>query len=1043
MKSSATAKTIQIAFGPELWYDGNAPTLAEPSGRSSQIRLLSLQEINEETSTRSREAIANVISAIEPDSQASLVYILEGGPNGISLYFGLVAAAGVDIYEPMRDLRGTLEGQLPGVVFGERKDHSDVLSRFASAAYRGLAIGVPTLNESEKSDAENDTQGVDRLARSLLSSGLSSGDPNESYWQVVLVAEPLTSAEIRSRLDAAQSLASNLALLSRTSIQTGSNDSTQRSTSIGDSKTQGKNESRSENWGKNESASESKSWGENRGSSDTSSSSSRSKGTNTGGSQSKTVGNSTGSSLTTGANTSVSRSENVSLSKTQGTNYGITQEVVNKRNQWFLERLEKEIIPRLEKGLTKGLFRCALYLTSEDVSTYRRLKSAVRATYQGDAATINPISVLDLPSSWTMPVPNLPANKQKINTNFSTLMSFDSAIDNSAGTLWNSGEISLIAGLPQRELPGLRRRKCVSFAIDLPKGTREDALTLGPVIDFGRRFPIHQATLERKDLNKHIFITGVTGAGKTTTCLKLLKEARLPFLVLEPAKTEYRALVKNYPGDISFYRPNGDPAQSLRINPFALIRKGQHIKSHASFLKNVFATIFPLEASMPQMVEAAILESYKEKGWDISFDEWLDEGDPFDPKSQAWPTMSDMIRQLDRIIPTYNLGREFEEKYRGSLVSRLRGLVDGTLGDLLDVHQSIDWHDLLRRNVVIELEELQSGEDKALLMALILGAINEAIRDLHREDRTFRHLTLVEEAHRLLSKPEPGDSARAMAVEAFADMLAEVRKYGEGLIIADQIPAKLIPDVIKNTHTKIVHRLFAEDDRRTMAEAMMMDQDQRDFLPNLKTGEVIVFCGGWHGPAHVAIDSGKLRTDGEPLIDDSLYRIFQDQLWRSRYRYYPTLCILVEGEKSIPLDSSTFARFVSDGKRAWSMLIRLLSTPNSDDTNDKKRNSALKWLHRWLDHWLATMNPEILANTMVSVLIDSVPKARASVANPTPVIEDPLDTHEVEKFQLATRLLLEAIRELDVASNLKSVLASKNTAGILNRLRPLEHYRGL
>ena len=79
-------------------------------------------------------------------------------------------------------------------------------------------------------------------------------------------------------------------------------------------------------------------------------------------------------------------------------------------------------------------------------------------------------------------------------------------------------------------------------------------------------------------------------------------------------------------------------------------------------------------------------------------------------------------------------------------------------------------------------------------------------------------------------------------------MLAEVRKYGEGLIIADQIPAKLIPDVIKNTHTKIVHRLFAEDDRRTMGEAMMMDEEQRDFLPKLQVGEAIVFCGGWHGP---------------------------------------------------------------------------------------------------------------------------------------------------------------------------------------------------
>ena len=34
---------------------------------------------------------------------------------------------------------------------------------------------------------------------------------------------------------------------------------------------------------------------------------------------------------------------------------------------------------------------------------------------------------------------------------------------------------------------------------------------------------------------------GSPGSGKTTTCHRLLKEAgKVPFLVIEPAKTEYR-----------------------------------------------------------------------------------------------------------------------------------------------------------------------------------------------------------------------------------------------------------------------------------------------------------------------------------------------------------------------------------------------------------------------------------------------------------------------------------------------------------------------
>lgn len=44
----------------------------------------------------------------------------------------------------------------------------------------------------------------------------------------------------------------------------------------------------------------------------------------------------------------------------------------------------------------------------------------------------------------------------------------------------------------------------------------------------------------------HVFVTGVTGSGKTTTCHHLLRESMLPFLVIEPAKTEYRMLLEEY-----------------------------------------------------------------------------------------------------------------------------------------------------------------------------------------------------------------------------------------------------------------------------------------------------------------------------------------------------------------------------------------------------------------------------------------------------------------------------------------------------------------
>ena len=52
-------------------------------------------------------------------------------------------------------------------------------------------------------------------------------------------------------------------------------------------------------------------------------------------------------------------------------------------------------------------------------------------------------------------------------------------------------------------------------------------------------------------------------------------------------------------------------------------------------------------------------------------------------------------------------------------------------------------------------------------------------------------MIVIEEAHRLLRAGREGASAHA--VELFASLLAEIRAYGEGIVVAEQIPAKLRP----------------------------------------------------------------------------------------------------------------------------------------------------------------------------------------------------------------------------------------------------------
>ena len=169
------------------------------------------------------------------------------------------------------------------------------------------------------------------------------------------------------------------------------------------------------------------------------------------------------------------------------------------------------------------------------------------------------------------------------------------------------------------------------------------------------------------------------------------------------------------------------------------------------------------------------------------------------------------------------------------------------------------------------MEELKSPEDKALFMGFVLSRLSAVIKDEHRKNPNYRHLTLIEEAHRLLSKVEYGDSgSKKAAVETFTDLLAEVRKYGEGLIIVDQIPNKLAPEVLKNTNTKIIHKILAKDDKEAVGDTMLMDDKQKEYLSALEVGNAIVFTEHTEKPIHVHIR--QITDTSEEQIDNQVVR---------------------------------------------------------------------------------------------------------------------------------------------------------------------------
>ena len=148
------------------------------------------------------------------------------------------------------------------------------------------------------------------------------------------------------------------------------------------------------------------------------------------------------------------------------------------------------------------------------------------------------------------------------------------------------------------------------------------------------------------------------------------------------------------------------------------------------------------------------------------------------------------------MITEVGYGPELQADVRGFVDVRLRSLRTGSAGRFFEGGHPADISELLSRNAVLAIEDVANDEDKAFLIGTLIIRIVEHLR-LRAEGRpspapnALQHVLVIEEAHRLLRADREG--AGAHAVELFAGLLAEIRAYGEGLVIAEQIPAKLVP----------------------------------------------------------------------------------------------------------------------------------------------------------------------------------------------------------------------------------------------------------
>ncbi|OHV29039.1 ATPase [Pseudofrankia sp. EUN1h] len=519
--------------------------------------------------------------------------------------------------------------------------------------------------------------------------------------------------------------------------------------------------------------------------------------------------------------------------------------------------LLKATLTHLGDGLATGAWRTGVYLLGDDQS-YPRLAAAWRSVFSGVRSLPEPVRVHDLPEAvdlaqdWALPDqpgepgPGLYRRPFELQS------------------LLTTTQLAAYAHLPELETPGFMVETVARFDT-APADGRADGLPVGRIVQRGRELA-SEYRVSLASLTRHAFVAGVTGSGKSNTVLSLLAaadRAQVPFLVVEPTKTEYRALLAHPTiGPRLRVFTAGKLASPLLLNPFE-VPTGTAVSEHLDLVRAAFTAAFGMWTPLPQILERCLHEVYTDRGWDLRTNE-NSRLRPGDETALAYPTLADLTAKVKDVIPTLGYEDRIAGDMRAALVTRLEGLRAGGKGAMLDVVRSLPCEELFGQPTVLELEALGDDGDKAFLAALILIRLAE-YRRAQGQRPSLAHLLVIEEAHRLLANVQPTTSEesadpRGKAVETFSNLLSEIRAYGQGVIAADQIPVQLAAGVMKNTDLKIAHRIVSADDREAMGRAMVMDDDQIRALATLGVGEAAVFSTGEDAPMLVRI----------PLVKDRL-----------------------------------------------------------------------------------------------------------------------------------------------------------------------------
>lgn len=572
-------------------------------------------------------------------------------------------------------------------------------------------------------------------------------------------------------------------------------------------------------------------------------------------------------SKTTGISHSETTTEGRTDSTSRTSGQSISSNIVNKQIEAVAEQMSAHS-KRLETGKALGCWSVGVYLMAENRHEIQGASMQLKSITSGQGSTFEPIRIHHI--------------EDVIGDNISqTLGCFNSPIISIQGmgghfehpmgrhfsdlrTVLTTKELSYFVNFPLHSVPGINVVDVSpSFSMTEQKmGDGQKNISIGKLLWSGSSTDIH-INLPLDTLSRHALVCGVNGSGKTNTVLSILNgfmKADRPFFVIEPAKTEYVDWAIEYnktitdptkkinifiPGCEKYVKGNYTP-DKLRINPFEVINlpnSEMRVLSHIDRLKATFASAFPMQDILPVIMEHLLYKLYTDEH------QLLDKEDKASYMKNGFPTLSTINAPfIDNLMSEIGYAKENTQNISAALRTRFKSLKFGWKNELLNNKEltGMTWDELFGTPVVVNLSYAGDDQDRAFIMSLLLQFLYE-YRIAESESGKFsfnsnecRHLVVVEEAHRVMANCMNPESPQYKSGLMFSNFLSEVRAYGQGMMVVDQVPTRLIEDAIKNTNVKIIHKLVASDDSQRIAECIGLTPEQQKVIAKLSIGQAVL-----------------------------------------------------------------------------------------------------------------------------------------------------------------------------------------------------------